>query len=266
MIGVHVRIGDPLGRVSVETEIPVALEATVGSLAVPIGLAIEDEAARSVNLLPKEARQARKRPNLAAVGLPVAGAVALAALAFLFVQASGTAGDRQAQLDAVQAEIDRLPEPTQANIDPALAGAQAARATAVAQVLGGRLHWERVLGDIARVLPAGVSLTELDATTPQPAAPEAAPTTEDTSTSTSTSTSTPAPAPAAVSTTPTGVTVTGYAFDYGSIARALARIQTVPSLSNAQLQSATPGTLGQKDIVEFTIVADLATPTPGGAQ
>ena len=270
MIGVNVSVGDPLGRVAVETEIPVALDATIGSLAVPIGLAIEDEAARSVNLLPKDARQTRKRPNFAAIGLPVAAAVPLVALAFLFVQASGSASDRQADLDAVRAEIAKLPEPTHANIDPTLAGTQAARATAIAQVLGGRLKWERVLGDIARVLPAGISLTELDATTPQPTTPETAPTTEDTSsssTSTSTSTTTPAPAPpAAVPSTPTGVTITGYAFEYGSIARALARIQAIPSLANAQLQSATPATLGSKHIIQFTIVADLATPTPGGVQ
>ena len=268
MIGVNVSVGDPLGRVAVETEIPVALDATIGSLAVPIGLAIEDEAARSVNLLPKDARQTRKRPNFAAIGIPVAVALPLVALVFLFVQASGAASDRQAQVDAVRAEIEKLPEPTHANIDPTLAGVQAARATAVAQVLGGRLRWERVLGDIARVLPAGISLTELDATTPQPTAPETAPTTEDaSSTSSTTSTTTPTPPPAAaVPSTPTGVTVTGYALEYESIARALARIQAVPSLANAQLQSATPAMLGSKHIIQFTIVADLATPTPGGVQ
>ena len=62
------------------------------------------------------------------------------------------------------------------------------------------------------------------------------------------------------------MTVTGYAFEYGSIARALARIQAIPSLANAQLQSATPAMLGSKHIIQFTIVADLATPTPGGVQ
>jgi Tfp pilus assembly protein PilN len=119
-----------------------------------------------------------------------------------------------------------------------------------------------VLGDIARVLPSGVSLTELSATTPQPTTPEPAPTTEDTASS-----STPAPAapPSAVPSTPTGVTVSGYTLDYSTVARTLARIQAVPSLTNAQLQSATPTvTAGKKRIIEFTIVADLAT--PGGAQ
>jgi Tfp pilus assembly protein PilN len=262
MIGVSVSVGDPLARVAVQTDIPVALDAAIGSLAVPIGLAIEDEAARSVNLLPKDARQTRKPPNVLAFAAPIAAAVPLFALGFLFVQANGAAGDRQAELDVVRAQITALPEPTRPNIDPALAGEQAARATAVAQVLGGRLTWERVLGDIARVLPSGVSLTELSATTPQPTTPEPAPTTEDTAAS-----STPAPAapPSAVPSTPTGVTVSGYTLDYSTVARTLARVQAVPSLTNAQLQSATPVvTAGKKRIIEFTIVADLAT--PGGAQ
>ncbi len=264
MIGVSVSVGDPLGRVAVLTEIPVALDATIGSLAVPIGLAIEDEAARSINLLPKDSRQTRKRPNALAVALPVAAVVPIAALAFLFLGANSAARDNQTQLDAVRIEIAKLPEPTRANIDPALAGEQAQRATAVAQVLGSRLSWERVLGDISRVIPSGVSLTELAATAPQPTTPEVpVPTTEDASAS-STPTPAPAPAPVAVPTTPTGVTVMGYAFDYASIARTLARIQAVPSLVNAQLQSATPTDLGQKRVIEFTIVADLAT--TGGAQ
>jgi hypothetical protein len=68
---------------------------------------------------------------------------------------------------------------------------------------------------------------------------------------------------ATTATTPTGVTITGYAFEYATIARTLARIQAVPSLANAQLSTATPATVGKKRIIEFTIVADLAI--PGGA-
>ena len=180
MIGVSVSVGDPLARVDVQVDIPPALDATIGSLAVPIGLAIEDEPGRSVNLLPKEARQTTKPPRLLAVAAPLAAAIPLVAVAFLFMQASGTAGDRQAELDVVKAQIDALPEPSKPTIDPALAADQASRATAVAQILGTRLTWERVLGDVSRVLPSGVSLTELTATAPQPTTP-VAPTTTTTS-------------------------------------------------------------------------------------
>jgi Tfp pilus assembly protein PilN len=262
MIGVSVSVGDPLARVDVQVDIPHALDATIGSLAVPIGLAIEDEPSRSVNLLPTEARQTRKPPRVLAVAAPLAAAIPLAALAFLFMQASGAAGDKQAELDAVRAQIAALPEPTKPVLDPALAGDQAARATAVAQILGTRLTWERVLGDVTRVLPSGVSLTEMVATAPQPSVPVAPTTT--TTEETSTTTTTPPPAPAAVPTTPTGVTVAGYALNYADIARTLARLQAVPSLTNAELESATPGKIGEKRIIEFRIVAALAT--PGGVQ
>jgi hypothetical protein len=256
MIGVSVSLGDPLGRVDVQTEIPTQIEAQIGSLAVPIGLAIEDDLARSVDLMPKEARQSRKRPNALRVLAPVAVLIPLAALVFLFMQASGTASDRQAELDAVRAQIVALPEPTRPNIDPSLVGEAATRATAVAQILGGRLSWERVLGDVSRVVPAGVSLTELNATAPQPTAPEVALTSDGSSTP-------PPPAASTAGLAPTGVTVTGYALDYATIARTLARIQAVPSLTGVELQSATPKTVGKKRIIEFTIAADLAI--PGGA-
>ena len=140
------------------------------------------------------------------------------------MQASGTAGDRQAELDVVKAQIDALPEPSKPTIDPALAADQASCATAVAQILGTRLTWERVLGDVSRVLPSGVSLTELTAIDPQPTTPVAPTTTTTSDTGSTESTPPPAPPPAAT-TTPTGVTVTGYALNYADIARTLAWLQ-----------------------------------------
>ena len=90
------------------------------------------------------------------------------------------------------------------------------------------------------------------------------PTTTDASSTTTASTPAPAPPPPAATTTPTGVTVTGYALNYADIARTLARLQAVPSLTSAELESATPTKLGNKRVIQFTIVAALAT--PGGVQ
>ena len=53
MIGVNVSVGDPLSRVIRAADFDPALEAAIGSLAVPIGLAIDDISMRGVNLLPK---------------------------------------------------------------------------------------------------------------------------------------------------------------------------------------------------------------------
>ena len=53
MIGVNVSVGNPSPRVIRAADFDPALEAAIGSLAVPIGLAIDDVSMRGVNLLPK---------------------------------------------------------------------------------------------------------------------------------------------------------------------------------------------------------------------
>ncbi len=127
MIGVSVRVGDPLARVHAAGAFDPAIEATIGSMAVPIGLAIEDERTRSVNLLPTDLKDAaRKRPNLAAIAIPIAVAVPVVALGFMFVSAHGKVSDSQAELDAVTAQIDALPNASASGdrrLDPGCAGA-----------------------------------------------------------------------------------------------------------------------------------------------
>ena len=254
MIGVNVRVGDPLQRVVARTALDPAVEATIGSLAVPIGLAIEDEALRSVNLLPSEMRlTGRKKPDLVSIALPVAAAASIAALGFLFLQANGTTSDRQSQLDAVQAEIAALPKPKRPVIDADVAASEAARAVALAGVLGGRISWDGVLRDMSMVLPANISLTKLTAQLPPPV-PAGTPTTA----------AQPAPAIPAAPTLPTGVNVQGYTADQRSVARLLARLRTVPSLSNVQLVSSSREVIAKKPIVRFVIVADIKQ--PGGTQ
>ena len=113
MIGVNVSVGNPLSRVIRAADFDPALEAAIGSLAVPIGLAIDDISMRGVNLLPKgTAVKKSRRSTLVAIGAPVAVAVPLAALTFLYLGAHGKVVDQQSQLDAVKAELAALPQPT----------------------------------------------------------------------------------------------------------------------------------------------------------
>jgi type IV pilus assembly protein PilM len=254
MIGVNVRVGDPLQRVVVRTGLDPAIEATIGSMAVPIGLAIDDDALRAVNLLPSDLRQAgRKRPNVAAIALPVAAAVPVLALGFLFVQANGAAGDRQSELSAVQAEIAALPKPKKPLVDENVAATEAARAVALASVLGSRVPWDGVLRDVSLVLPKNVSLTKLAAHLPPPPVPG-----EETASNTA-AVGTPA-APAE----PTGVEIEGYTSDQPSVALLLSRLRTVPTLTNVQLRSSERELVGQKTIVRFAVLADIKQ--LGGAQ
>ncbi len=246
MIGVSVRVGDPLVRVHANQEFDPAIEATIGSMAVPIGLAIEDERTRSVNLLPTDLKQAaRKRPNLAGIAIPIAVAVPVVALGFMFVSAHGKVSDSQAELDAVTAQIDALPTPTGPVIDASIQGAQAQRAQAVANVLGSRVAWDAVLRDVSRVLPENVWLNSLQAQVAATSAAGATPVS--------------ATVVAGVPTAPTGAVITGYTYAQTDVARLLARLATLPTLSNVTLTSSKVEKKGTKSVVHFQIAADLNT-------
>ncbi len=246
MIGVSVRVGDPLQRLSVPHPIDPEHEASIGSFAVPVGLAIADDAARGVNLLPDDfRRQRRKKPGALQIALPVAAVVPLAALGFMFLQANGDVSSQKADLVAVQAQIDALPEPPRAQIDASMAVDQQQRAAALATVLGSRLAWDRVLGDLSRVLPANVWLTKFTAQTPQE---QVLPTAAAVSGQ---------PAGPTIPAAPTGVTIEGYTYSVPDVAKVLSRLGTVPSLTNVVLGSTEEREMGKKQAIAFTIVADI---------
>jgi type IV pilus assembly protein PilM len=262
MIGVSVRLGDPLGRVIVRRPFGGAIEGSIGSLAIPIGLAIEDSPTRAVDLIPVEARVAlRSGPSLAQVVVSAAVAVPVAALTIFFLGASGDVNKRQDTLSAAKAELAALPVPTRPKIDPALKPEQAARATAVSEVIGSRLAWDAVLRDVARVLPADVWLDELTATVPHPLGDAGAAAAAATATASAAATATGPAAPVA----PTGVSIKGFTYTQSDVAELLARLGTVPSLSNVQLDSTErQDAKGKKTVIQFTILADLSE--SGGAK
>ena len=251
MIGVQVRVGDPLQRLTVRKGVESGFEQSLGSLAVPIGLAIDDDPMRSVDLTPRDVARQRRRPNIAPILIPVAAVVPLAALGLFFSQAHGKVSHRQSELSSLQSTLASLPQPKGPQIDASLQGAEAARATAVAQVLASRTSWDGVLRDLSRVLPANVWLTGLKAAVSTPLS------TALVSTTATSGQTTPAAQPAAVQTTPTGVTITGYTFTHPDVAVLLARLVALPSFENVQLVSATQAAVGKKDVIQFTILANL---------
>src|SRR5581483_1030566 len=249
MIGVQVRVGDPLQRLAVRRGAESGFEQSLGSLAVAIGLAIEDDPARSVDLTPREVKaSSRRRPNLVPVLLPAAAVVPIAVLGIVFAQAHGKVSDRQSHLSSLQQQLDAMPQPRGPQIDASLRGAEAARASAVAQVLGGRASWDGMLSGLARVLPENVWLTSLKASVPSPLSTTLA----DAASSSKAASSTPAPLP-----TPTGVDIEGYTYSPQDVAVLLARLSALPTLANVQLGSATTATIGKKNVVQFKILADL---------
>jgi type IV pilus assembly protein PilM len=253
MIGVQVKLGDPLQRLTLRKGVESGFEQSIGSLAVPIGLAIDDDPMRTVDLTPRDIASKRRRPNLAPVLLPVAAAIPLAALGFFFTQAHGKVSHRSSQLSTLHSTLASLPQPRGPQIDTGIQSIEAARASSVAQVLASRTSWDAVFGDLSRVLPANVWLTELKAAVPTPLSTAPAATVTPTTTASSTSSTKSPAAPVAA----TGVTITGYTLTQPDVAMLLSRLVALPSLENVQLVSAAHAPLGQKDVIQFTILANL---------
>ena len=201
---------------------------------------------RAVNLLPRDdGRRKRSRAEQAplVVGLALLAVVTLA-LSFSFLNASGKAGDKQAELDSLARQVDILPPvpkgPTP--VEAGLGNERTARITAVSSALSRRVSWDRVLREISLVLPEDIWLTSLSArspASPASAAPVAA------------------KAPGAA---PTGLTVNGYTYTHEGVARLLSRLNVLPGLSNVQLQRSLLARVGTQSIVQFTILADVRPP------
>ena len=68
---------------------------------------------------------------------------------------------------------------------------------------------------------------------------------------------TPAPTTPAAPVAPTGVTIAGYTFSHPDVAVLLGRLVALPSLTNVQLVSATEATVANKNVIQFTILANL---------
>jgi Tfp pilus assembly protein PilN len=121
---------------------------------------------RAVNLIPPEERRGEKAP-LRTGSLPyvIVGVLALALTGLVVVVLTGNKiSDRRAQLaslesqvTAAKAQADRLTPYT------AFASMQQARRATVASLASSRFDWERVLREMAIVIPHDVWLTDLTA-------------------------------------------------------------------------------------------------------
>jgi len=140
---------------------------------------------RPVNLLPERYRPAKssgKRSGSAYVALGVLGALLLAV--FLIVHTSNQVADRKEQTAAAETEAQQAEAQT-----GTLAAygdfkeAKETRTQSVGSIANGRFDWERFMRELARVLPAEVSLSGAEASVsgdgeaaPDPAAAPAGPT------------------------------------------------------------------------------------------
>jgi Tfp pilus assembly protein PilN len=207
---------------------------------------------RAVNLLPRDAERQRSEGGRAPLLVAGGGLVAVTAAAVvLFMSASGSIDDQRAQLDSVEAAIARVGDPGQPTVAPgAIAQERTDRVAALSVALTTRVPLDRLLRELAFVLPEDAWLTGLSSAAPAGAAPGTAP---------------------AATTATQGVTIQGATYSLASVARVLARLAAIPSLDGVRLTasarvdpaaeqaSRTTTAKRGRTVVTFSIAANLRT-------
>jgi Tfp pilus assembly protein PilN len=177
---------------------------------------------RAFNLLPKEEAAEKKegRPSpVPQVLIALAGVLVFAAVAAFYLSASSTVTSKTEELDGLRGELASLQVPEQqpgskgsaADVD----GQRAARTAALSTALADRLAWDRILREVALVLPTGVTLAELKAAAPSPGSATGSSTAERT------------------------LTLNGSATNQAAVAVLISRLQVIPELRSVELHYAT---------------------------
>ena len=191
---------------------------------------------RAVNLLP---RDEAKRSFAAKRGVVFGGvggaALATVVLGSMMMSAGGAANSKQEELDGLRAQIAAIPTVPviDTSREDALAAEKGARVGALSAALAGRVAWDRVLRQVSLVLPEDVWLTNLSAVAPDATQAAAA---------------------------GTGFTLTGATYSQNGVARFLSRLAVIPDLANVRLQSSQSQLLNERELVQFTILADVRAP------
>ena len=196
---------------------------------------------RAVNLLPREEAKKSFAANRGVVfGGVGGGALATVVLASMLMSAGGAASTKQAELDSIRAQIAAIPPVpvSDTSSEDALAAEKGARVGALSAALADRVAWDRVLRQVSLVLPEDVWLTNLSAAAPDDSADAAA----------------------------AGFTLTGATYSQNGVARFLSRLAGVPDLQKVALQSSQSELQNERELVQFTILADVRPPGSVAAQ
>jgi Tfp pilus assembly protein PilN len=195
---------------------------------------------RAFNLLPRDEVRAVKEgasSPLPQVLVALAGVLVFAALAALYLMAGtdvtakkGQVEDLRAELAAYQATAQK---PSLDDKSAALAAEQVGRTNALATALGKRLAWDRLLREIALVIPDEVSVSQIQGSSP------AAATTA-----------------SADGLTVTNLTIIGTTADQASVAEFMARLSVIRQLVAVRLKEAGESPNDATRVV-FTITGTL---------
>lgn len=193
---------------------------------------------RAVNLLPRDQPKKSFEATRGVVfGAAGGAALVTALLVSMTMSAGGAADSKRAELDALRAQIAAIPpaEIKDTSSDDALAAEKGARVGALSAALTSRVAWDRLLRQVSLVLPDDVWLTNLSATAPVAASATGAPGTS-------------------------GFTLVGSTYSQNGVARFLSRLSVIPDLENVRLQSSQSALVAQRELVQFTILADVRAP------
>jgi Tfp pilus assembly protein PilN len=194
---------------------------------------------RAVNLLPRDhGHRTVKKESLPVLVGACSGVLVAAVLGAMFMMGSGKIAAQQRKLDDLNRTYQALPPPPAgpSAVQQQLAGEKDARVSALTTALGSRVAWDRVFREFSLVLPDDVWLTTLTAKSPVSPATNAA---------------------TGTGGAPSQFTLQGRTYSHDGVARLLSRLQVVPDLTNVQLVSSTLSKVGEQDVVEFSISADI---------
>jgi Tfp pilus assembly protein PilN len=197
---------------------------------------------RAFNLLPRE--EARTVKEGASSPVPqvlvaLAGVLVFALLAALYLMAGtdvtakkGQVEDLRAELAAYQATAQQ--QPSVEDKSAALANERVGRTNALASALGKRLAWDRLLSEIALVIPDEVSVSQIQGSSPAAAATTAS----------------------ADGSPVTNLTIIGTTADQASVAEFMARLSVIRQVVAVRLETASESPNDPTQVV-FTITGTL---------
>jgi Tfp pilus assembly protein PilN len=227
---------EPRARKEKKQKAAVAAKAAPPPPAVPL--------MRAFNLMPQQeaGEKTTISPAMTKVAVALFGVLIVAGLGFMYMTSSAKVADNQAEADAARAELAQLTAqigPEAADPSASLAGESQARTAALADALGARVAWDRILREFSLVIPEGVVLTTLGASSGAEGSTD--------------------PATAA---TATGATfrIEGNATSQTAVATLLSRLEVIPEFAEVRLESSA-GAANEPGFV-FAITATIA---PEGA-
>ncbi len=201
---------------------------------------------RAVNLLPKDAERARRTTPDPALLVGVAGlAIVLAVLFSMFLSASQKVQDRKDERDQAQQDYQLLiqhnPPPKVLPVQEKLASLESERISAVSSALSYRVPWSNILGQVALVMPSGVKLNTLTATTPVSANAQYA-------------------SGGSGASTAGKIDIAGWTYSQESVFLLMTRLKILPPLTNVVLNSTTINDGTSPVTYNFSISAQIQTP------